>query len=179
MKKKAIYLIAIVSCILVPSMLFASNGFYFQDVPLNHWAFEAIADLYNRGIIKGYADKPVYRGKRKLSRYDMAVLLQRTINELEKNKKSSISLKDLKILEKLMVEFSDELTKLGVSIVDLKSQIGNMEKRLKIVEANQKRIAKELKKKVTKEELRRSSKSIRTIDIILIIATIALAAKVW
>ncbi len=48
----------------------------FKDVPRDHWAFEAVESLRQKGIVNGYPDG-AYRGKRSISRYEMAAGLDR------------------------------------------------------------------------------------------------------
>ncbi|HEY3283704.1 MAG TPA: porin [Armatimonadota bacterium] len=53
-----------------------------QDVPRGHWAYEAVQDLANKGLVLGYSDGK-FLGNRTLSRYEMAALTKRVIDRLE------------------------------------------------------------------------------------------------
>src|SRR5438105_3344798 len=56
------------------------------DVPPNHWAYQAVHDLADKGLVKGYPDGK-FLGKRTLTRYEMATLIQRllqTVDEMVK-----------------------------------------------------------------------------------------------
>ena len=56
----------------------AQDAKLFQDVPQSHWAYEAVTELQNKGILLGYPDG-YFRGKRPLTRYEFAVALQRAL----------------------------------------------------------------------------------------------------
>jgi chromosome segregation ATPase len=53
-----------------------------KDVPANHWAAPAINSLVSKGIINGYPDG-TYRGKAFITRYQIAVILDKAVNYLE------------------------------------------------------------------------------------------------
>ena len=40
-----------------------AQGTQFPDVPANHWAYQAVMDLANKGYVKGYPDGQ-FLGKR-------------------------------------------------------------------------------------------------------------------
>ncbi len=50
----------------------AASGFAaanpFEDVPADHWAYDAVAQLAADGVIEGYGDG-TYRGDREITRY--------------------------------------------------------------------------------------------------------------
>lgn len=48
----------------------------FKDVPMTHWAYQAVENLRLKGILRGYPDAN-YRGKRTITRYEMAAALNR------------------------------------------------------------------------------------------------------
>ncbi|MDD3925663.1 MAG: S-layer homology domain-containing protein, partial [bacterium] len=52
-----------------------------SDVPADHWAIQAIGDLYSRGIFVGYPDDS-FRGDRAVTRYELAVVLSRLLESL-------------------------------------------------------------------------------------------------
>jgi hypothetical protein len=54
----------------------------FPDVPENHWAYEALANLKAAGILVGYPDG-LYRGGRPASRYELAVALHAAYQNLK------------------------------------------------------------------------------------------------
>ena len=61
-----------------------AQGTQFPDVPANHWAYQAVQDLADKGYVKGYPDGK-FLGARDLTRYEFATVIDRmvqTINDL-------------------------------------------------------------------------------------------------
>lgn len=54
----------------------------FPDVPENHWAFEALANMKKAGLLVGYPDG-LFRGGRPASRYELAVAIHATYQHLK------------------------------------------------------------------------------------------------
>ncbi|HZT42150.1 MAG TPA: S-layer homology domain-containing protein, partial [Chthonomonadaceae bacterium] len=50
-----------------------------KDVPPGHWAYQAVQDLASKGLIKGYPPDANFLGRRTLTRYEMATILQRVV----------------------------------------------------------------------------------------------------
>ena len=84
----------------------------FSDVPADSWAYDAVTTLANDGVIDGYPDG-TYQGQNTMTRYEMAQIVARAMarTDLEKVDKA--------IVDKLAVEFADELDNLGVRVADL------------------------------------------------------------
>ncbi|MEW5768494.1 MAG: S-layer homology domain-containing protein [bacterium] len=57
----------------------------FEDVPIDHWAYDAVRDLAERGVLKGYFEdgKRFYKGEKPLSKYEFAVALENLVRALE------------------------------------------------------------------------------------------------
>jgi len=82
----------------------------FIDVPLNHWAYDAIAQLYATGTIGGYPDG-TYRGSNPMTRYEIAALVARALASVDMRKADKAQVDELR---KLVIEFGEELEALGV-----------------------------------------------------------------
>ena len=54
----------------------------FPDVPENHWAYEALANMKKNGLLVGYPDG-LFRGPRPATRYEMAVAIHATYQYLK------------------------------------------------------------------------------------------------
>lgn len=76
MKKNIIVVILVL--LLTISVLAGS----YQDVPNNHWAYEAVDALAATGLITGYPDA-TYQGENQLTRYEIAVILARLLNQID------------------------------------------------------------------------------------------------
>ncbi len=98
----------------------------FMDVPMNHWAYDAIGQLAAHGILSGYPDG-TYKGKQPTTRYEMASALARALAVVDMTKASK---QDVEMLKKLVVEFKDELEALGVKVENLDERVSLLEDRL-------------------------------------------------
>ncbi|MBP8785811.1 MAG: S-layer homology domain-containing protein, partial [Synergistaceae bacterium] len=98
MKKSLLVVIALaIVAIAVPAL--AANPF--MDVPANHWAYDAVAQLASRGILSGFPDGS-YKGAQPATRYEMASALARAVSKIDMEKASK---QDVELLKKLIVEF--------------------------------------------------------------------------
>lgn len=117
MKSSILNTCAILLCITAGAAVAAP----FKDISDSHWACEAVASLASKGLIEGVtADR--FQGSINASRYELAVLTARMLAYTEKNG-GSISKADLQTLEKLTVEFADELALLGVKVTSLEEDL--------------------------------------------------------
>ena len=90
----------------------------FVDVPLNHWAYDNVQSLAAKGVIIGYPDG-TFGGNRTMTRYEFAEAVAKALAYVEGM--DFASAEDVAILEKLAIEFADELANLGVTVADLEA----------------------------------------------------------
>ncbi len=76
---KKTFVIAMLLVLALTASTFAAS---FADVPANHWAYEAVNKLVAAGIITGYPDG-TYGGQRTLTRYEVAVVISRVLEDIE------------------------------------------------------------------------------------------------
>ncbi|HAT56224.1 MAG TPA: hypothetical protein DCS74_01420 [Veillonellaceae bacterium] len=76
----------------------------FPDVPENHWAYEAVKSLGEKGLIEGYPDGS-FGGERSLSRYEFAEIVYRALE------------RGVKVEGRLVSEFKPELERIRVDTV--------------------------------------------------------------
>lgn len=62
-----------------------AQGTTFPDVPANHWAYQAVTDLANKGYVLGYPNGQ-FLGKRSLTRYEFATVIDRMAQTVEELK---------------------------------------------------------------------------------------------
>ncbi len=62
-----------------------AQGATFPDVPANHWAYQAVTDLANKGYVLGYPNGQ-FLGKRSLTRYEFATVIDRMAQTVEELK---------------------------------------------------------------------------------------------
>lgn len=88
----------------------------FEDVPADHWAYDAVAQLAADGVIEGYGDG-TYRGDQEITRYEMAQMVARAMAKGGGDKA---------LIDKLAAEFADELNSLGVRVAALEKKVDNV-----------------------------------------------------
>lgn len=93
----------------------------FADVPADHWAYDAVAQLVQDGIVNGYAADGTFKGDQNMSRYEMAQIVAKAMAKSEAADNNNKAL-----IDKLAAEFSDELANLGVRVADLEAKTDNV-----------------------------------------------------
>jgi hypothetical protein len=68
----------------------ASAAEMFADVPTDHWAYQAVNNLQERGIVIGYPDG-TFGGKRAMTRYEFAVAVDRLIDWVNRSISDAIA----------------------------------------------------------------------------------------
>ena len=115
--KKSSFASALTAALLVgaASTTFAASN-PFEDVPADHWAYDAIAQLAADGVIEGYGDG-TFRGNQEITRYEMAQMVARAMVKGGGDKA---------LIDKLAAEFADELHNLGVRVAALEKKVDNV-----------------------------------------------------
>ncbi len=117
MKKSCLFLSAMV--LTLGSSAYAVNPF--SDVSSSDWAYRAVSDLSDRGMIEGYPDG-TFRGRQAITRYELAQIVARLMAKADQ-----MSAEDRKTVDRLSAEYASELETLGVRVSDLEKKIGNIE----------------------------------------------------
>jgi serpin B len=91
----------------------------FMDVPESHWAYNAMAQLAARGVLSGYPGD-AFKGGQLMIRYEIASTLARGLAHVDYDKASKA---DVEMLKRLVVEFADELSTIGVAVDGLYSRL--------------------------------------------------------
>jgi len=107
--------------VLVIAFSFTALANPFVDVPLNHWAYDSVQSLAAKGVIVGYPDG-TFGGAKSLTRYEFAEATAKALAYVEGM--DFAAAEDVAILEKLAIEFADELASLGVTVADLEASLG-------------------------------------------------------
>lgn len=94
MSKKALLAVAVSLMVTAPSFAAA-----FADVPFDHWAYQAVEELAQAGVLEGYPDG-LYRGPQPMTRYEFAVALSRAYDWIERTIKpeGGVSMEDVQKL---------------------------------------------------------------------------------
>ncbi|PWL46155.1 MAG: S-layer protein [Veillonellaceae bacterium] len=97
---------------------YAANPF--SDVSTSDWAYQAVSQLSDQGIVEGYPDG-TFRGQRNITRYELAQIIARLMaNEDQFNAEQRAT------IDKLAGEYADELDNLGVRVSNLENKVGNI-----------------------------------------------------
>ncbi len=113
------------------------------DVPPTHWAYQAIQDLANAGLVLGYPDGR-FLGSRTLTRYEMATIVKRVVDNLaERIAKAQpttpapapapppgVTPEQLAAVQKLVDEYKAELTIIGTNLKAVQEQLANFDQQL-------------------------------------------------
>jgi len=105
----------------------AASANPFSDVPFSHWAYDAVNKLAAKGLVQGYPDG-TYKGEKHVTRYALAMVTAKMLANVEQMLEKGIGTNlvtksDLQTLEKLTVEFADELALLGVKVTALEDDM--------------------------------------------------------
>jgi hypothetical protein len=75
---KYVLLTALVVVLALPSLVNAKPT---DDVPFDHWAYDAVQTLVDKGVIIGYPDG-LFHGNRAMTRYEFAIAISRLIDHM-------------------------------------------------------------------------------------------------
>lgn len=115
-------------CLLKTAMaaLFATAAFTvsaanpFADVDTSSWAYQAVSQLSDQGVVDGYPDG-TFKGDKNVSRYELAQIIARLMA-----KEDSLNDSQKAAVQKLSVEYADDLQNLGVRVKELEKKTGNL-----------------------------------------------------
>jgi hypothetical protein len=104
----------------------------FDDVPQDHWAYDALDYLQEAGLVEGYPDG-TFKGNRPFTRYEMAMVVARVFTKIQDFQASlqsgtspngePVDLKEVYArMDKLSDEFRDELKDLGARVTALEDE---------------------------------------------------------
>ena len=110
--------VAAVAALAAGVSTYAANPF--SDVSTSDWAYQAVSQLSDQGIVEGYPDG-TFRGQRNITRYELAQIIARLMaNEDQFNAEQRAT------IDKLAGEYADELDNLGVRVSNLEAKVGNI-----------------------------------------------------
>ena len=115
---KKILAIAAVAALTAGVSAYAANPF--SDVTPDNWAYQAVSDLSDQGVVEGYPDG-TFKGERNMTRYELAQIIARLMA-----KEDQLNAEQRATLDKLAGEYADELANLGVRVGNLEKKVGNI-----------------------------------------------------
>lgn len=125
-KLKSVALFAATTAVALSATPVLAQDNPLKDVPPNHWAYKAVTQLQQDGIVQGYPDG-YFKGQRPLTRYEMAVVVARAMSKLESelanaSTANQVKPEDIEALRKLVDEYGTELKDVQKDVADLKTQ---------------------------------------------------------
>ena len=115
---KKILALAAVAALTAGVSAYAANPF--SDVSTDDWAYQAVSDLSDQGVVEGYPDG-TFKGERNMTRYELAQIIARLMA-----KEDQLNAEQQATLDKLAGEYADELANLGVRVSNLEKKVGNI-----------------------------------------------------
>ena len=115
---KKILALAAVAALTAGVSAYAANPF--SDVSTDDWAYQAVSDLSDQGVVEGYPDG-TFKGERNMTRYELAQIIARLMA-----KEDQLNAEQQATLDKLAGEYADELANLGVRVSNLEKKVGNL-----------------------------------------------------
>lgn len=115
---KKILAIAAVAALGLGVSAYAANPF--SDVSTDDWAYQAVSDLSDQGVVEGYPDG-TFKGEKNMTRYELAQIIARLMA-----KEDQLNAEQRATLDKLAGEYADELANLGVRVGNLEKKVGNI-----------------------------------------------------
>lgn len=97
---KKVFLVVVLT---VAAFVYAQS---FSDVPVNHWAYEAVTTLSKLGIVSGMPDG-TFQGNNPMTRYQVAVAMKKLLDYLTQQIEKSISTGDLQNVVKRLSTVED------------------------------------------------------------------------
>ncbi|MBI2251734.1 MAG: S-layer homology domain-containing protein [Armatimonadetes bacterium] len=101
----------------------------FGDVPENHWARDAVAQLAAKGLIVGYPDG-TFKGDRAATRWELAMVVARMLAKSEQMWATFATKADLEALRQLVNNLREELDALGVRVNNLEDNLSKLTARV-------------------------------------------------
>jgi len=141
------------AAVLVLALVAPVVGQPFADVPTNHWAYDAIAELAAKGLVEGFPDG-TFKGNQPMTRYEMAMIVARIIARIEAiptppppevrradldavrrdltatRTQVTANQRTIATLQRLVNEFRAELQALGVRVTALEEELSALRARL-------------------------------------------------
>ena len=116
--KKQFAAIFAATAVLGVTTAFAANPC--SDVTPDSWAYQAVSQLANAGIVNGYPDG-TFKGQNNITRYEMAQMVAKAMANQDR-----ANAEQQAMINRLADEFSNELNNLGVRVARLEDRVGNV-----------------------------------------------------
>ncbi|OQY10338.1 MAG: hypothetical protein B6I28_01185 [Fusobacteriia bacterium 4572_132] len=117
--------VLLMTMLMLSALSFAS----FNDIPEDHWASQAVKNLYKKGLLAPTMDNvEKFNGEGVFSKYEVAEMLYYNLKYFNEKIENKASAEDIIALKALTENFAPEIAKLGVKAEDVEKRIADIEK---------------------------------------------------
>ncbi len=155
----------------------------FKDVKSSHWSYDAITELVKSGIIKGFPNSSRFRGRKSLTRYEMAIVVKEIIDKINSDNQkalSDMSTQTMSIVESLINEYAIEINKMMLRFEKLEKKTDKIDYKVEKVNSKINKLKKEqINKKEISQQIDYVQKENDRRFLIFLLAIAVLAVKVF
>ncbi len=109
-----------------------------QDVPTDHWAYQAVQKIVSRGYMGAYEDG-TFQGTRTVDRYTLAMVLARLLDEIDRGQIPS-SVDDFELIQELTNELRSELVQWYTEREEVEEKLGETQRIATVTEERMHRV---------------------------------------
>jgi chromosome segregation ATPase len=117
-----IVLVSLIAC-LIPGRTVSAE---IKDVPKEHWAYQSVKLLVDKGYLGLYGDG-TFQGTKAVDRYTLAMVIARILNEIDSGRIGATP-DDVELLRKLSGEFREELVLIASELETFKKTMDEHDK---------------------------------------------------
>ncbi|RAK11191.1 S-layer family protein [Halanaerobium saccharolyticum] len=125
LKYKSIFSVTLLLILIFSVGAFAQQ---FDDVPRDHWAYDSVQTLAERGYLSLYSGED-FNGEEPLTRYEMAEIIANVLENTTAGGTASQSLseEDVDVIRELSLEFRDELVTVAERQKNFEERLNSLE----------------------------------------------------
>ncbi|MGP3777376.1 S-layer homology domain-containing protein [Halanaerobium saccharolyticum] len=124
LKYKSVFSITLLLILIFTGGAFAQQ---FDDVPRDHWAYDSVQTLAERGYLSLYSGED-FNGDEALTRYEMAEIIANVLeNTVGGTASQNLSEEDVDVIRELSLEFRDELVTVAQKQKEFEERLKNAE----------------------------------------------------
>lgn len=119
----------VISLTILLVLIFSVGAFaqQFDDVPRDHWAYDSVQTLAERGYLSLYSGED-FNGEEPLTRYEMAEIITNVLeNTVGGTSSQNLSEEDVDVIRELSLEFRDELVTVAQRQKDFEERLKSLE----------------------------------------------------
>ncbi len=142
MKRTILFFLIVMILSFLPVMSEGLNAF--SDVQLDHWSYQAVQELSQKGLADRDYVKSVVKGDEPITRYEMAMIVARILARIEERNTQGngivLAVAQQDDIGNLIAEYKPELSSLGIKVDTLSSMANQLQGNLNRVERELRRM---------------------------------------